>query len=473
MPMPVSSIPQIGILGGGPGGLMTAYLLQKRVNRPIAVTLFEASERLGGKILTARFDSTPVTYEAGAAEFYGYSHIDEDPLAELIEELELSTAPMGGNSVYLHGRFVGHLEDFEQLAGRDARHALEHFYGWARDRMSPTEYYLAGGGESAVPSDPSQRFDATLRSIADSGARRFVEVLIHSDLAAEPDQTSVDYGLQNYLMNDPAYLRLYGIVGGNESLPQRLAARLDADFRLNQRVTHVGRSESGRLQVRSRSASANDEGERSCSDEFDFVVAALPLDALTSIGFEGDRLADAMLLHRSQHDYPAHYLRITILFRRPFWTGRLLDSYCMLDALGGCCLYDESSRVAEPSHGVLGWLLGGRAAVEYAKLTDQDLIELALTSLPPELGDGRANFLEGRVHRWIGAVNAIPGGLIPWSLDRRHQPEPCEHATLFVVGDYLFDSTINGVLDSADYVSNWLATLINSDAESMTAGGSQ
>jgi hypothetical protein len=25
-----------------------------------------------------------------------------------------------------------------------------------------------------------------------------------------------------------------------------------------------------------------------------------------------------------------------------------------------------------------------------------------------------------------------------------------------VVGDYLFDSTLNGVLDSADYVAEWL-----------------
>jgi hypothetical protein len=31
---------------------------------------------------------------------------------------------------------------------------------------------------------------------------------------------------------------------------------------------------------------------------------------------------------------------------------------------------------------------------------------------------------------------------------------------LFVVGDYLFDSTLNGVLDSADYVASWLAALM-------------
>ena len=40
--------------------------------------------------------------------------------------------------------------------------------------------------------------------------------------------------------------------------------------------------------------------------------------------------------------------------------------------------------------------------------------------------------------------------------DARHRPEPVEHPGLFVVGDYLFDSTLNGVKDSADLVVEWL-----------------
>jgi hypothetical protein len=51
----------------------------------------------------------------------------------------------------------------------------------------------------------------------------------------------------------------------------------------------------------------------------------------------------------------------------------------------------------------------------------------------------------------------MPGGTTPKPLDRRHQPEPTEHSNLFVVGDYLYDSTLNGVLDSAEYVSAWIA----------------
>ena len=71
---------KIGIIGGGPGGLMTAYCLQKRANVSYKAAIFEASPRLGGKILTSRFNSAPVTYEAGAAELYDYSAVGPDPL---------------------------------------------------------------------------------------------------------------------------------------------------------------------------------------------------------------------------------------------------------------------------------------------------------------------------------------------------------------------------------------------------------
>jgi hypothetical protein len=109
---------------------------------------------------------------------------------------------------------------------------------------------------------------------------------------------------------------------------------------------------------------------------------------------------------------------------------------------------------------VLGWLLGGNAALERNEHSDEALVAEALDSLPDFLAHGREFFIEGKVQRWMGAVNAMPGGLVTKNHDRRHQPEPTEHPNLFVVGDYLFDSTLNGVLDSAEYVAVWIAALL-------------
>jgi monoamine oxidase len=442
---------KVGIVGGGPGGLMTAYSLQKHATEPFAATIFEASPRLGGKILTKRFSLSPAEYEAGAAELYDYSCVGEDALRELVAELGLSTLPMRGSSVIMDHHVLANLDDVRDRLGPQAGAALAAFDRRARDRVSPQEFYHADEslGPCRLPS--ALRFDDFLTGIPNPAARRYVETLIHSDLATEPDKTSVTYGLHNYLMNDPAYMQLYCIEGGNERLPRELAARVRATQRLEHAVARIGKGSGRRLSVTSTHRG------HARQDEFDFVVIALPNGCLPSIAYDRGRLADAMKRHHAHYDHPAHYLRVTALFERPFWRSAFQDSYCMLDRFGGCCLYDESSRDPGSPHSVLGWLLGGEAALAMSGLSDEQLIAAALDSLPDSLAHGRRYFLEGHVHRWVGSVSAMPGGAVAQSLDRRHQPEPQEHPNLFLVGDYLFDSTLNGVLDSAEYVAAWIA----------------
>lgn len=455
----VRTRPRVAIIGGGPGGLMTAYLLQKKSGCLLDVSIFEASNRVGGKILTPQFSLAPVSYEAGAAEFYDYSPVDTDPLKALILELGLPISPMGGNSLYIDGRFISNLDDVERYHGAETREAWQQFHREARDFMSPMDFYLSGSPEATPHAAGSTSFREYLTAIRSQQVRHMIECQIHSDLATETDQTDTDYGLQNYLMNDPAYLQLYGIEGGNARLPQELARRCQATIRLEQSVRTIGKDEQGDFHV------CFEERGNQMSAKFDFVVIALPHDALPRLAFEGTRLQTAMQRHYAHYHHPAHYLRITILFQRPFWRNRWTDSFCMLDSFGGCCLYDESSRLVEPRYGVLGWLIGGQAAIDNADLADEALLELALDTMPRELGDARKNFLEGRVHRWLGAVNALPGGRTSLPVAQRHCPEPLDHEGLFVVGDYLYDSTINGVLDSADYVSDGIAALVDREPQ--------
>ncbi|MEX0670379.1 MAG: FAD-dependent oxidoreductase [Pirellulales bacterium] len=439
----------VAIIGGGPGGLLTALFLQRSASRPIRTTIFEASGRLGGKILTPSFSAAPVRYEAGAAEFYDYTPVGTDPLRDLVAELGLPTTPLGGASVIMDGQLLSNLDDIADSLGHNARRDLLEFDNHARGGMTPREFYSSDDGQPAAPAV----FTRVLDRINTPAVRRYVETLIHSDLATEPALTSASYGLQNYLMNDPAYMRLYSIAGGNDQLIAAIVARIDATVRLGTRVTSISSADAGSLRITTQTAG----GEFTA--DFDAVVLALPIQHLTALTFEGDRLAAAMRRHCGEHDHPAHYLRITALFDKPFWRATIDGSYLMLDAFGGCCLYDESSREPESRHGVLGWLLGGRAAVEMAEVDDEHLVSFALDSLPPAFHQARSRLVEARVHRWTGAVSSLPGGWWPRGIDRRHQPEPIDHPNLFVVGDYLYDSTLNGVLDSADHVAGWLAAL--------------
>ncbi|MHB1482542.1 MAG: NAD(P)-binding protein, partial [Bellilinea sp.] len=59
-------VPQITIIGGGISGLAAAYEVQRQAREqslPVAVTLLEEEERLGGKILTEQVDG--FTIEGG------------------------------------------------------------------------------------------------------------------------------------------------------------------------------------------------------------------------------------------------------------------------------------------------------------------------------------------------------------------------------------------------------------------------
>ncbi|MBU3682459.1 MAG: FAD-dependent oxidoreductase [Phycisphaerales bacterium] len=447
-------LPRIAIVGGGPGGLFTAHELQRLADRPVAMTVLEASGRLGGKVLTPRFESSGTRYEAGAAEFYDYDHFGHDPLKDLVRELGLTVRPMGGSAVVVDDAVVANLDDLRDRLGAEAAASLLAFDATARDRMTPREFYASGEPGDAATAAAHRPFDRSIAGIADDRARRFVERMIHSDLATEPDRTSEEYVMQNYLMNDPAYMRLYGIEGGNERLVGALASRIDAEIRLGCRAESVERAPGGPMIVRWTAGGVESAGK------FDAVVIALPHDQLGSVAFLGDRLAPAVAAHRAHHDHPAHYLRITMLFDRPFWRATCGDSFWMLDRFGGCCLYDESLRDPAAERGVLGWLLGGEVARTLAESDDATIVAQALAALPPALARGATPLREARVHRWTGAVSALPGGRSPLPLDRRHCPEPDEHPDLYFVGDYLYDSTLNGVLDSAEYVAAWIAARI-------------
>jgi len=463
-------VTRIAIVGGGPGGLLTAWLLSRLANQPIELTLFEASHRTGGKILTPRFHSLPVSYEAGAAEFYDYSPIDHDPLKSLIHELGLSVTPMGGNSVFLNRRRYATTEDVASGLGPAVRQSWIAFHEQARACISPREFYESDNsdpGPPAVSAQPAVRFSTITDRLQSPPLQNFLETMIHSDLATEWTQTDVSYGLQNYLMNHPDYMRLYSIAGGNEQLVQRLLQVTPMDMRLNHSVLAVSHTDTQQIRLQISHQDSITE------QDFDFAILCLPIRPLRSVRFQGTRLTQAMQRHFRQFDHPAHYLRVTLLFQQPFWKDWLADSWCMLDAWGGCCLYDETSRQPDSVCGILGWLFGGDAAVELSQLSDEHLIRTALRTLPHGQNEAEQLLLEGRVHRWIEAVSAMPGGDQPTRLDLRHQPDPIEHPGLFLVGDYLFDSTLNGVLDSAECVAGWIAAELERSSEPRAAGNMQ
>jgi len=443
----------LAIVGGGPGGLMSAWYLKRKLGDLCRVTIYEASDRLGGKIVTRKFDSAPAMYEAGVAEIYDYSMTGPDPLRELIQHFGLQTIPMDAEQVQFGGELLNDVPGMRRKYGDKTAAAIEAFRKRCAEAMSPIEYYEGVGAHDNENPWAYKTAEQVLdEEVEDETAKRFFKVMARSDIATESHNTNGLNALKNYLMDVDGYIGLYSIQNGNEQLIECLQSEVNADIQLNHRVLTVGKAPTGRYQLKMM----NGKGPE--TRDFDLVLVCLPHSWLATVGWEGEQLRKSMVKHVSYFDRPAHYLRVSILFDTPFWGEKIPGAWFMSEAFGGCCVYNEGARHDVGKHGVLNWLIPGSDALAFANLSDQELIDAALKSLPASLGDARSHFVEGKIHRWLSSVNAIPGGLPVRDVMTNHRPEPKEHPGIVVVGDYLFDSTLNGLLDSSDAATDIILT---------------
>ena len=443
----------LAIVGGGPGGLMSAWYLKRKLGDLCRVTIFEASDRLGGKILTRKFDKAPAMYEAGVAEIYDYSMTGPDPLRELIQHFGLQTIPMDAAQVQLDSELLNDVPDMRRKYGPKTADAIEAFRRKCTELVSPIEYYEGvGAHDNEHPWAHLTAEEVLDREVDDATAKHFFKVMARSDIATESHNTNGLNALKNFVMDVDGYIGLYSIQNGNEQLIECLQSEVDADIQLNHRILKVGKTAAGRYRLNMM----NGKGPE--ARDFDLVLVCLPHSWLATMGWEGEDLRRSMVKHIAYFDRPAHYLRISLLFDEPFWGAKIPGAWFMSEAFGGCCVYNEGARHDVGKHGVLNFLIAGSDALAFANLGEQELIEAALKSLPSSLGDARAFFMEGKVHRWLSSVNALPGGLPVRDVMTNHRPEPKQHPGLVVVGDYLFDSTLNGLLDSSDAATDIILT---------------
>ncbi len=441
----------MAIVGGGPGGLFAAWRLAAKLGPESKITIFEASDRLGGKVQTEKLGAAGL-YEAGVAEIYDYSRIGPDPLRTLIvNELGLSIRPIRGGACFMEGKPIPDVAALSKVFGGQARDAALAFQRRCVELMTPAAYYTSSPAlDNAHPWAGIGADQVLETEVPDELVRRYFRTMLHSDISAPTHLTDGLNLIKNALMDLEGYIEVYSIDGGNESIIARLGEQIDARIVLNAGVAMIGVNADGSFRLTLGS------GEGQTSVEADMVIMALPAGQLSLIEWDEPGLDRHMREHIARFDRPGHYLRATLLFERPFWRGRVEGAWWMQDSFGGCCVYDEGARHEFGDRGALGFLLAGNGAVQMGNLSDTEIIARCLESLPAILGEARHYFVEGRVHRWIGAVSALPGGRPLRSLKANHRPAINAHPGLFVVGDYLFDSTLNGALDSADAATDML-----------------
>ena len=96
---------QIGIVGGGFSGLLSAWLLERLLSDEAEIVVLEAGDQAGGRVRTTLVPEAGVSYEAGVAEFYDIA--GNPQLRHLVRHLGLETRPLTGTpSFVLDGRVV-------------------------------------------------------------------------------------------------------------------------------------------------------------------------------------------------------------------------------------------------------------------------------------------------------------------------------------------------------------------------------
>ncbi|MFG1347424.1 FAD-dependent oxidoreductase [Xanthobacter autotrophicus DSM 431] len=439
----------VAIVGGGPGGLFTAWHLAEKLGNACKITIYEASERLGGKIVTGEFAGVG-PYEAGVAEIYDYSALGPDPLRTLIEtELGLEIRHISGGSCIFDGHIIHDVDHLGEIFGAQARDQVKAFRQKCSDLLNQQDFYSSTRNVDNRHAWARKSGEDTLhQEIDDDVARRYVRIMAHSDVAAPPHLTNGLTFLKNVLMDVPGYMDVFSVIGGNEQIVERLTDQIDAEIRLGATVKSITPLFDGRFQL---GLCAHGTQETVVAD---YVVVALPLTALSIIDWRSPHLQAAMARHIDYFDRPGHYLRATLLFERPFWREHISGAWWMLDAFDGCCAYDEGARTPIGPWGALGFLIAGNAALGLANMPDEEIERLCLDALPPAFGNARKLLIDRRIHRWMASVNAIPGGYPVRSAFVNHRPAAKQLPGLLVVGDYMFDATLNGVLDSADAASD-------------------
>ena len=436
---------RVAVIGGGPGGLFSAWHLASKLGTACEITVYEASDRLGGKIITKSFPGVGI-YEAGVAEIYDYSALGPDPLRDLItEELGLTVRNIAGGACVMDGKIILTPEDLKTHFGEAAGDQVLRFKARCAEMQRPDIFYFSERhADNAHPWARRTAESVIREEMPDAAAQRYVRVMGHSDVAAPTHLTNGLTFLKNALMDIDGYLDVISVDGGNEQIIEGLVELIDADFRLNSRVRSVEPLDDGSYRLEIICDGKVDEVLA------DYVIAAVPLTALSIIEWRSPALQKAMISHVEYFDRPGHYLRATLLFKRPFWREFIPGDWWMSDAFDGCCIYDEGARQDLGSWGALGFLITGNAALGLANVSDEQIEKLCLDWLPPDLAFGRALFAESRVQRWMATVNAMPGGFPVRERRINHRPEPQRAPGFLVVGDYMFDATVNGVLDSAD-----------------------
>jgi monoamine oxidase len=299
---------EVVVIGAGLGGLSAAYELQKLGYR---VTILEAQERVGGRVLTEREGFGGAWAEMGAVRVPDSHAFTNRYIKEL--GLELVEYPSNSPVYYINGQRFFHkdgqkwpldLTAEEQIAGPDTWYD---YVGRSFDDI----------GDATRPPWPSlvarEKYDGltVTEYLKQQGASDDFLRLGRADNGGEIDTFNALLWLGAEWI-DRTWDKTLGIKGGNDLLPQAFAAKLDGKIKLGSVVTRIAYDQSGAKVVYTDTLKKKVE-----TIYADHLVVAIPFTTLRKVQIIPELPRDKMHIIKTIAYQPAG--RVHVQTKRRFW----------------------------------------------------------------------------------------------------------------------------------------------------------
>jgi monoamine oxidase len=334
----------VAVLGAGMAGLAAAQALR---GAGYTVTVFEARDRIGGRVATVRSDTWPIPVELGASWVHDVNASD---LAEQLDGLGVDTAAFDYDDAST--LFTGGLTQASLDAAADA---IATAIGWADDAEADLSIAAAVTASGA---------DVDLLAFS-----HVDEVELASEFGANADELSAWWGTEEGSEGDDLL-----VLGGYGGLADHLADGLDV--RVSTAVLEVSWGADG------ADLTLADGALFTC----DRLVVTVPLAVLAADDITFDPpLPDT---HRSAIDTVGTGLldKVWFVFPEQFWSNESL-MWTRVDEPGTPFRewFNLAPLTGEP---VLLALHGGRTARAWAERSDDDLRAAGLAALQQFLDAG-------------------------------------------------------------------------------------
>lgn len=392
IPQRIGDAEDVVIVGAGIAGLTCAWRLRQAGMR---VRLYEAQERVGGRMLSLRnhFADGQVCELGGELIDSGHARIRAlaSELDLVLDDLAEDPTAAYGDIWFCDGRRYGEgeiLAAFAPLAAAIRRDA---------GSLPEAEItHVAPGGAEALDREPLSRW--LDRNGASGWLRKLIEVAYTTEMGLECDEQSalnfltfIDPGTQKFLVFGESDERSH-VRGGNDQIPQRLAAKL-ADALSTGCVLEALRqdADAGYTLGFKRAATAFQVRARR-------VVLALPFTTLRNVKLDLD-LPPAKRRAIAQLRYGTN-AKLMIGFNERVWRTRHASSGSTYSNLPLQTTW-ETSRMQAGSAGILTNFVGGRHGLEIGSGTPKSQADAAARQLNvifPGIASARAGAREARFH---------------------------------------------------------------------------